>query len=296
MVPFKPPKPAAGKKELVMPNVFEYTNFRYFLADYYKAKKRVNPAFSYYGFSLRAGFKSKGFLYTVIHGNKNLSKSSILKVANAIGLKKNEMDYFENLVFFNQAIDLIERTYFCEKLNTAKFRDRNVAVVQQTRKDQYAFYSTWYHSAVRSLIDMYPFADDYEWLSKSVVPQITVKQARKSVELLRNLGMIERGGDGYYHLTNKNITTGNEIVALAALNFHKEAAHLVEHALDTLPKERRNITALTLGVSEQTYMRICDEIKDFRSRIINLVQDDQEADQAYQLNFHFFPITNAERK
>ncbi|MBN1129448.1 MAG: TIGR02147 family protein [Chitinispirillaceae bacterium] len=291
------PEPQQKREnEFLMPNVFEYTNFRIFLADYYKAKKKVFPPFSYHGFSLKAGFRSKGSLYTVINGDKNLSKSSILKIAGAMGLKKNEMDYFENLVFFNQAIDLIERTYFCEKLTTAKFCDRNVAVVQQTRRDQYEFYSTWYHSAVRSLIDMYQFKDDYAWLTRSVMPAITVKQARKSVALLQKLGMIEMGGDGYFHLTSRNITTGNEIIALAALNFHKEAAHLVERALDTLPKERRNITGLTLGISEQTYKRVCDEIRDFRARIINLVQDDQEADQAYQLNFHFFPITDARKQ
>ena len=40
-------------------------------------------------------------------------------------------------------------------------------------RDQYEFYSKWYHSAIRSLIDMYPFKDDYSWLAKNVYPPIT---------------------------------------------------------------------------------------------------------------------------
>jgi uncharacterized protein (TIGR02147 family) len=274
-----------------MPNIFEYTDYRKYLLDYYKGKKTANPSFSYNSFSLKAGFKNKGFLYSAIHGGKNLAKSSIVKVTHALGLKKNEAEYFENLVFFNQAIDLIERTYFCEKLNNVKLLDKSITVVHQTRKDQYEFYSTWYHSAVRSLIDMFPFKDDFAWLARSVYPQITVKQAEKSVALLEKLGFIEKQKDGVYKLTTPNITTGNEIIALAALNFHKQASRLVEHALNGVPMEKRNITGLTLGVSERTYQKVCDEIKDFRAKIVNIAQDDLEADRAYQLNFHFFPVT-----
>jgi uncharacterized protein (TIGR02147 family) len=274
-----------------MLNVFDYTDYRKFLLDYYNEKKKDNSSFSYNCLSIRAGFKNKGFLHTVIHGSKNLSKSSIIKIVRAIGMKKSESDYFENLVFFNQAIDLIERTYFCEKLNDVKNPSRSVTLVQQTRRDQYEFYSTWYHSAIRSLIDMYPFRDDYKALAKSVYPPITNKQAKKSVALLEKLGLIEKHKDGIYKLTNRNITSGNEITAVAALNFHKEATHLVEHALDTLPREKRNVTGLTLGISGEMYQKICDEIQTFRARIVNLVQDDIGADRTYQLNFHFFPMS-----
>lgn len=275
----------------MVPNVFEYTDYRKYLLAYYNEKKMGNPAFSYNILSSKAGFKNKGFLHTVIHGTKNLSKSSIVKLANALGMKKSESEYFENLVFFNQAIDLIERTYFCEKLKDVSYPSKNVAVVQQTRRDQYEFYSKWYHSAVRSLIEMYPFTGDYERLARSIYPPITNKQAKKSVALLEKLGFIAKHKNGVYTLTNNNITTGNEITALAALNFHKEAAHLVEHALDSLPRDKRNITGLTLGISGQMYQKICDEIQSFRAKIVSMAQDDIGADRAYQLNFHFFPMT-----
>jgi uncharacterized protein (TIGR02147 family) len=279
-----------------MPNVFDYTDYRKYLLDYYLAKKKDNPSFSYTCLSVRAGFKNKGFLHSVLHGRKNLSKSSIVKLVTAIGLKKTEADYFENLVFFNQAMDLIERTYFCEKLKSISHPSRSVTVVQQMRRDQYEFYSKWYHSAVRSVIDMYPFKNDYAWLAKKVFPAITTKQAKMSVALIEKLGLIEKKKDGFYKLTNSNITTGSEITALAALHFHKAAAHLVEHALDTLPREKRNITGLTLGISETMYKKICDEIQAFRERIVNLVQDDKDADRTYQLNFHLFPITNVSNR
>ncbi len=279
-----------------MPNIFEYTDYRKYLGDYYEENKAKSKSFSYNTLSLKAGFKNKAFLYLVIHGKKNLSKISIVKLSQAIGHNNNEAEYFENLVFFNKAYNLKERNYFYDKLDAVKCKDSKVKKVHQTRKDQYEFYSKWYHSAIRSLIDMYPFKDDYKWLAKNVNPPIKAGQAKKSVELLEKLGLIKKQKSGVYKLAYKSITTGNEIKSLAALNFHKEATDLAKNALETLPKAKRNITGLTVGVSEDTYKRICEEIKAFRSRIVQMVDQDKEADRTYQLNFHFFPITNTDIK
>jgi uncharacterized protein (TIGR02147 family) len=274
-----------------MKSVYFYSNYREYLLDFYKEKKKKNPHFSYLNFSRKAGYRTKGFFYTVLNGQKNLSKKSLINVAQAVGLNKSETEYFETLVFFNQATDLVERTYFFEKLNAIKTVNIKVITIQETRKDQYEFYSKWYHSAIRSLIGMYPFKNDFTWLADNVCPALTVGQAKESVSLLEKLGLIKKQSNGYYRLTDNNITTGNEIAALAALNFHKEATRLVEHALNSLPKEKRNITGLTLGISENAYKEICEEIALCRKKVVSIANNDEGADRTYQLYFHFFPIT-----
>lgn len=279
-----------------MPNVFMYTDYRKYLADWFEEKKKAQPAFSYASFAQKAGFSDRGFLHNVIHGKRDLTKESLVKVSQAIGHLKAEGEYFENLVFFNKASDFKDRTYFYEKLNGVKGTEKAAVKAQQTRKDQYEFYSQWYHSAIRSLVDMYPFKDDYRWLAKNVFPPIASRQAKKSVQLLEKLGLIRKQKDRSYKLTSKSITTGNEIVSLAAQNFHKEATDLAKNALYNLPGTKRNITGLTLGISEKTYHKICEEIQQFRSKIVQIAEQDEEADRTYQLNFHLFPITNTDIK
>jgi uncharacterized protein (TIGR02147 family) len=279
-----------------MPNVFEYTDYRKYLTEWFEEKKKTQPSFSYASFAQKAGFSDRGFFHNVIHGKRDLTKESLVKVSQAIGHSKPEAEYFENLVFFNKAAELKDRNYFYEKLNGVKSTEKAAVKAQQLRKDQYDFYSKWYHSAIRSLIDMYPFTDDYRWLAKNVFPPITPREAKKSVQLLEKLELIQRQKNGHYKLTNKNITTGNEIVSLAALNFHKEAADLAKKSLESLPGSKRNITGLTLGISEKTYRKICEEIQSFRSTIVQIAQQDEEADRTYQLNFHLYPITNTDIK
>ncbi len=275
-----------------MNDVFTYTDYRKLLADYYQERKKHNPTFSYQVFAAKAGFPNRGFLYNVITGVKNLSKSSAVKLSQAIKLASSEADYFENLVSLNQAKNLRERNYFFEKLSAIKSGKPGSARVRETRKEQHEFYSTWYLSAIRSLIDMHPFKDDYAWLAKNVYPPIKPKEAKKAVALLQKLGMIRKGGGDFYEVVDKTITAGKEIVQLGLLNFQRQTAELALKAIEEMPRDKRNVSGLTMGISRKTYETVCEEIRRFQSKLQVLAEQDKEADNVYQLNFQFFPISN----
>jgi uncharacterized protein (TIGR02147 family) len=275
-----------------MESILAYTDYRKFLFDYYEHHKALNPAFSYQMLSNKAGFSNRGFLHNVITGSKNLSKSSVVKISQALHLKPMESDYFENLVSFNQAKNLSERNYFFEKINAIKSNKQGSAAMRETRKDQYEFYAAWYLSVIRSLIDMYGFRDDYRKLAKDVFPAIKPKEAKKAVQLLEKLGMIKKQKDGLYKVSEKIITAGKEIVQLGLQNFHLQTLELAKKALQDLPKEKRNISGLTLGISANTYNAMCKEIEAFQARLLAMAEADTEAVNVYQLNFHFFPVSN----
>lgn len=278
-----------------MADVFAYTDYRKFLADYYKQNKARNPAFSYQMLSDKAGFPNRGFVYNVISGSKNLSKSSAVKLSQAMEMNPKEADYFENLVSFNQAKNLKERNYFFDKLSAIKGNRQGAALVRETRKEQYEFYSKWYYSAIRSFIDMHQFKDDYRLLAKSMYPRIKPKEAKKAVLMLEKIGMIKKNRNGYFEVSDKTITAGEEIVQLGLLNFHLQTAELAKKAIEDLPKEKRNISGLTLGISRKTYEAMCREIEAFQSKLLAMAEQDKEADSVYQMNFHFFPVANGNR-
>jgi uncharacterized protein (TIGR02147 family) len=275
-----------------MNDFMTYTDYRKLLTDYYEERKNQNHGFSYQVFATKAGFSNKGFLYNVITGRKNLSKSSAVKLSQAMKLNAAEADFFENLVSFNQAKTLRERNYFFEKLNAIKSSKSGSAAIRELRNDQYEFYSTWYLSAIRSIIDMHPFKDDYGWLAKNVYPQIKPKDAKRGVALLEKLGMIIKDSKGIFKVADKTITAGPEIVQLGILNFQKQTAELAIKAIMELPKDKRNVSGMTLGISRKTYEVITEEIKLFQAKLQALAEQDNNADNVYQLNFYLFPISN----
>jgi len=277
---------------LYMPNIFKYHDYRVFLGDYYREKKSQTPTFSYQNFSQRAGFSSKSFVFNVIKGKKALSRASIVKLSLAMGLSKTETAFFENLVYFNHSSSFAERNFYFEKLNSVHPVTTEASVARNLRKDQYEFYSQWYHVVVRSLVDLYPQIRDPKVLAKMIYPQITAKQIQKSIELLLRLGLILEKEDGSYSICGKTLSTGADIQSLAAQQFHISSMNIASNALQNLPGNRRNFSGLTLGISMNAYSKICNEIDAFQNRILAIAEDDADSDTVYQLNMHLFPVSS----
>lgn len=59
------------------PDIYEYLEYRIFLADAYQAGKENVSAFSYRYLARKAGFSSPNFIKLVMDGERNLSMESV---------------------------------------------------------------------------------------------------------------------------------------------------------------------------------------------------------------------------
>jgi uncharacterized protein (TIGR02147 family) len=227
----------------------------------------------------------------VITAKKDLSRAAVVKISIAMGLSKTESAYFENLVYFNQATSFTERNFFFQKLNAIHPVTTEASNARNLRKDQYEFYSQWYHVVVRSLIDLYPTITDPQTLAKMINPAVTAKQVQKSIELLLRLGLIERQENDTYKICSKILSTGPDIHNQAVQQFHLTSMELASKALQELPSNKRNFSGLTLGISQEAYEQICQEIDACKNKILVIAENDKKSDSVYQLNFHIFPVS-----
>ncbi|MBN2037077.1 MAG: TIGR02147 family protein, partial [Chitinispirillaceae bacterium] len=204
-----------------MPDLTRYTDYRAFLNDYYLEKKKVQPDFTFMAFSLSSGMKSKGFLYNVIQGKRNLNDKHIAGLSKVFKFKAFERRYFAALVRFNQETAVWLKKKYYERLSTIKSQGRRPWTCQLLRKDQFEFYSKYHHSVVRSLIGIMGFKGDYKRLAGKVYPKITPGQARSSVRLLLRLGLIKKVQNAY-RLADRTISTPPEIESVAVVDFHRQ--------------------------------------------------------------------------
>lgn len=274
------------------PNVFEFTDYRAFIKTYYEARKALNHNFSLQVFCNSAGFPNKGFLHNVIHGRKNLSHVSALKFAQGMKLTKSETEFFTNLVFFNQSKTFSERAYYYDKLQCVRPMTPQASAAKKMLTSQFDFYAEWYHSAIRSIIEMFPGRVSYKWVAKNLYPKISPVIVRKSINRMHELGIIDNK-NGRLMVKDKVITTGRETKSLAVAKFHLQMMQLAEQALKELPAEKRHITGLTLGISKSAYEKICEEIFSLQEKIMEIVKEEEGSDSVYQLNFHFFPLSKS---
>ncbi len=273
-----------------MVKVFEFQDYREYLKAYYEDQKATTKSFSYRLFSKKANINTSSFLYHVIQGKKNLTKNSIINVSGAIGHTREESEYFENLVFFNQAKTIVEKTHYYSKLIEIK-RPINIESIE---KSKYEFYKEWYHSVLREAVSFFKFNEDYTALGKFLIPQISEKDAKNSVQLLEKLEFIKRDEHGVYKQTNNLINAKpNPIEALIAQKHQIKMAELGIKAYDSTAIHERLSTSTTFSISEQTYRLILLKAREFRRDVMELAKIDNDPERVYQMNINLFPVSRS---
>jgi uncharacterized protein (TIGR02147 family) len=274
----------------IMINIFEYQNYRLYLKDYYHEQKNTKKFFSYRYFSNKAGINASAFLYYVIEGKRNLTKSSIEKISLTIGHSKEEKEYFENLVFFNQAKTIAEKTMYYSRIVEC----RKPLDIKTLDKDQYEYYSTWYHSIMREVACMVDFKDDFGLVSSYLVPPISAKEAQASIALLERIGLLERDENGLYHQTDAVIGVkphGKD--AFIIEKFQLEMLDLSRKSFDTVPRAERLSASTTFSISKNTFELFKMKTREFRKELLEIAKLDNNPDRVYQFTFNLFPATRS---
>ncbi|MDQ3003291.1 MAG: TIGR02147 family protein [Fibrobacterota bacterium] len=279
-----------------MKSIYEYTNYRFFLKDYYEEQKK-ETGFTYREFSRLTGMNSTSWLLHLIKGSKNLSADSIIRVAKALKMTKAESGYFEMMVPFTQARTNGVKDHYFQRMLGLKRKLK----ITEIGEELYDYYIKWYHPVIRSMVSKVDFRDgegghDFGLLGRCLMPAIPAREAKKSVRLLEKLDLIVAGKDGRYTQSNAVVSTGDEVASLNIVNYHKQVSRLAEGAHDLSSKEERDISALTLGISEEDFLRIKARIQAFRKEIMVLAMESKSPDRVYQLNFQLFPVGRAAKK
>lgn len=280
------------RKENTTTSLFEYRDYRTFLKDRYEAGRKEGPGFSFRALANRAGFKSSNFLMLVIQGKRNLTQESLVKVSRALNLNKQEGDFFRNLVFFTQAENHQEKDFYFRRL----IQSKKFSQLRPIEKNEYEYYSCWYHPVVRELTVSGEFDGTPEWISGRLHPPITPAQAIKSIELLEKLGLIEKTRNGKWKQSSSVLSTGPELTSVVVHNYHKSLLDVTRGIMDELSMKHRDVSALTLGVKKEQLPRLREKIREFRQQILKMVADDTEPEEVVQLNIQFFPVTKTGEK
>ncbi|MBI1908864.1 MAG: TIGR02147 family protein [Deltaproteobacteria bacterium] len=268
-------------------DLFQYRDYRSFLKDWYKAAKAERSSYSFRLFAKKAGFVSSNFLMLVMQGKRNLTEESLKKCLVGLGLNKQEQDFFRSLVFFNQAKTHEDKHFYYQQL----LRSRKFRQLKPIEKQQYQYYSAWYHPVVRELVVSPEFDGTPEWIARHLFPAIAPAQAAKSIELLEGLGFIEKDKNGRWQQTSTIISTGPELISVVVHNYHKLLLDLSKQVMDQLSLKDREVSALTLGVKKERLEELRNKIREFRQEILKLVSEDTEPEEVVQLNIQFFPVT-----
>ncbi len=279
-------------KKTDAPNIFDYMEFRSFLRDMYAFKKEQYRQFSYRSFALKAGFSSPNFLKLVMDGQRNLTNESVAKIAQGFGLKKSERDYLENLVFMNQAQRHDERDHYYQKTLALK---KNTAV-KHLEKASYEYFSKWYYPVIREVVTFGNGDLSAEQIAALLDPPITVSEAQKALTALTELGLIRKDPSGKWAQGDKTLSTGPEVQSLVVANYHRAMLRMASESIERHPAGERDITALTLSVSQNKIAMLKEKIAAFRRELLEIAAEEDHPGRVIQINFQLFPVSGNDKK
>ncbi|HEX3020210.1 MAG TPA: TIGR02147 family protein [Chitinispirillaceae bacterium] len=267
-------------------NIFHYTNYRILLKEYYSHQKKEIRSFSFRYFALKADVSASMFK-DIIDGRRRLSLKVMQKYATAMNLSPRETEYFGAVVQFVNSRSTEEKNLHFSRI----LRLRGNSRVKFIDKEQYEFFRCWYHSVLREMVTLPDFREDYNWIAKRCIPRITAVQAKNSIELMLQLGILQRNEQGKLVPSNAVISSDYEIKSLTLRNFHTEMIGLAKEALDRFEPNEREISSLTLGLSQVCYERIKERIRTFKQELLSMVvEDTTDSEIVCQCNFQLFPL------
>jgi uncharacterized protein (TIGR02147 family) len=282
------------------PNVFDYLDFRKFLADYFEARQRESPSYSKGDFSREVfcsgkkdgkKLKHRGYLSDIVYRNTTVTPRAADLFVKAFqadrGLKfgNDEARYFRTLVAFNQAAWPDERDMHFHHLISLNHSPRRIL-----GPEMLSLYSEWHHSVIRAILDVFDFSDDYVALARKISPPVTSAKARESIKLLSSLELIKKNEKGFWKPTDKSISTPPQIQNELLIQYQLVLLEFAKQSLLKNHSRPQNITTNTISLSDGAFVTLRERLEKFRSEARSIItKDDKPATKVYQLSIQLFP-------
>lgn len=271
-----------------LPSIESYRDYRAFLRDWFVARKASDPRFSHRRFAARAGFTSTALVPLIVQGKRRLTARYIDGFCRALGLDARRSEIFRKVVEFSHAsTDEDRRRLEIELAGLDRKGPRKLGV------DRLRFHESWIHAALHHALACLDVADDLSEVRRFLSPSPSADDLRRSLVLLRDLGLVRRDARGFWKPSESNLLAEDGIGPWVVRGFRDQMAEIGRTAHERFPQERWKSATETLAVGAAAAERIRKRLDDFRREVVEIAVSDPDApEEILQLNMLLFPLSN----
>lgn len=268
-----------------MHRVYFHENWRSYLQEEMDRRRAIDDEFTSRKVALAMGMDPAQF-HRIVRGRTPLPFRYVPAISELFGMDRRAAAYFEELLRCDRARSKEERNRSHERL--AALRGVATRPVDANQAD---YYGHWRHSVIRSLVGLGGVRGDGSSLGSLCIPPVSPQDAKRSVDLLLELGMAERDEtDGKLRLSEAHVTTGTGVPSEVIRGFHRQAIELAKDALETIPASERDISAVTASVDADSLDLLRELARELRQKVQALSNGTREPDRVFQMNIQLFPV------
>ena len=126
-------------------------------------------------------------------------------------------------------------------------------------------------------------------MAKMCYPEVSAQEVRDSLDFLTKAGLLKKEA-GNFVQSETSVKGTTDATRLALRGMHRQMSKLATPALE-LPKEERNFSGVTMGLSRESFGKIGCVLDECRRQIIAIAAEEKNIEQVYRLNLQLFPLT-----
>ncbi|MBN1982328.1 MAG: TIGR02147 family protein [Chitinivibrionales bacterium] len=269
-----------------MKQLFEYLDYREYLADYYQEQKQKDALFSYRYFSKQSGLDAS-FLVKLLHKSTNLSLKSVPRIIEFLQLTGKEQTYFELLVHYNRAKKASDRQLYFEKLLTC----RPLPSQLKPQHDQKRLLSHWYTIAVGLFCAYLKSTKSPKEIAQRLIPRISEMEVADAIAVLKQTASLIQQPDGSYTMTEPVVFDETAAESTQYNDIKRQFLELGVHAFERFTPQEHNAPQMTMAMTPKMFEMVKEKILSLSKEILESVKKEDEPHAIYQVNLCIFPVT-----
>lgn len=239
------------------------------LEEFVKVQAR-NPNYSMRSYAKKIGV-GQSTVSEVLSGKRPLTKKNAVRILRGLDRSPEEI-----LTAFNDDTAAANPKY------------------KSLDMDTFHIISSWHHYAILSLAETEDFQSSDAWIARRL--GITKNQAAEAIEKLLRLNMLDRDPrTGNLKATGQQFEAISPVASPALRKANRQNLELASQALENIPVNERDFTAMTLCMDPNRIEEARKMIKNFR-RNFNRVMDAGRKKEVYKLSVQLFPLSKSEAK
>lgn len=275
---------------MTMPTIYDYTDYRDAIRDFYLEKKKSNSKYSFSVLGLAIGLNAS-HVFCVVEKKRNLPVRCVPAMKKLLGLTGRAAQYFDLLIAASRTKSDKNKQEILAKASL--LRDVKKHFLQE--KEQ-KYLSDWWTPVIRALIEVNQGRLNTKEIAESLEPSIGEDKVQESIDLLKELGFIQPLGNNLVKLADAHINISGEERAQAIRQFQANVMQIGARSLNTIAPKDRDISTLTMAVDQKGFEDIKSMIQEFRKEVQVRVDKCGKPTRVLQMNLALFPVAFNKKK
>lgn len=266
------------------PEIFEYWDHIQILNDLFAYKKKINPRISLEMVARDSRTIKRPLLSLILAGKRTLKEDKIVPLCRALGMTKQENQFFYSLVQFNQCKNPNKTSQYLADVLSRK------PIKPSLEGDRKALLAKWYYVPLLEFLKIPGFRAEPKWIEQRFRRKISSSEIQESLQLFQDLKLVSLE-NGLWKINERTLLSSQDIPSKAIQAYHHSMLDISKSALMELPVGEREFLGVTFPVSKTEAQEIKEELRKLCQKIVLNRPPDATFDEVASLNIQFYFLT-----